>query len=118
MTRSSPNRANVCWRKRFREVQRAGDAAQAFILLEDRAYRARVGAVVVALRQSGLSGPAFVRELTERMPDKPVLVLGGPAETAADYQGDHVRFIAGRAGAEELLAVVTQMAFGGHARVA
>src|SRR6185437_3372088 len=51
--------------RRFRAVERAADAAQAFILLEDRAFTDRLALIIVALCQPGFSGPAFVRELTD-----------------------------------------------------
>jgi CheY-like chemotaxis protein len=104
--------------RRFRDVHRAADAAQAFILLEDRAFTERLGVIVVALRQPGFSGPAFVRELTDRLPGKPVLAVGGPGEIAPDYAGDHVCFLPRHANCEDLLAGVCEMVFGGHARVA
>jgi DNA-binding NtrC family response regulator len=104
--------------RRFRDVERVADAAQAFILLEDRAFTERLAVVVVALRQPGFSGPAFVRELMDRLPEKPVLVLGAPGEIAPDYGGGHGRFLPRHTSCEDLLAAVWEMIFGGHARVA
>ena len=104
--------------RRFRHVERAADAAQAFILLEDPSFTERLGLVVVALRQPGFCGPAFVRELMDRLPGKPVLVVGAPGEIAPDYGGVPVRFLARDASCEDLLAGVWEMVFGTHARVA
>jgi len=104
--------------RRFRAVERVADAAQAFILLQDRAFTSRLALVVVALCQPGFSGPAFVRELTDRLPGTPVLVLGAPGEIAPDYRGEQVRFLPRRASSEDLLEGVWQMIFGIHARVA
>ncbi len=104
--------------RRFRAVERVADAAQAFILLEDRAFTDRLALVVVALGQPGFTGPPFVRELTDRLPGKPVLVLGAPGEIAPDYCGEHVRFLPRQASCDDLLEGVWQMIFGTHARVA
>jgi CheY-like chemotaxis protein len=104
--------------RRFRAVERAADAAQAFILLEDRAFTDRLALIVVALCQPGFSGPAFVRELTDRLPGKPVLVLGARGEIAPDYGDDRVRFLPRHSSCEDLLEGVWQMIFGTHARVA
>jgi ActR/RegA family two-component response regulator len=99
-------------------VERATDAAQAFILLQDRAFTDRLSLIVVALRQPGFSGPAFVRELTDRLPRTPVLVIGAPGEIAPDYGGNLVRFLPRQASCEDLLAGACDMIFGTPSRVA
>lgn len=104
--------------RRFRDVRRVSDPAEAFILLEDPGLTKRVGLVVVSLRQSSLSGPAFVRELRERAPGKPILVVAAAGENAPDYSAEHVRFLSRFASAEDLLAGAVDMVSRGHARVA
>lgn len=104
--------------RRFRDVQRAGDAAEALIKLEDRGFSDRLRLIVVSLRHPGLSGPAFVRELGERLPGKPIVVVGAAGEIAPDYRGEHVRFLPRHARPEDLLAAACDTLSGGHARVA
>jgi FixJ family two-component response regulator len=65
----------------------------------------------------GMSGPAFVAELHERMPALPVLVLGGGGEAAGDYAGGWVRFLSRPCGGEEMLAAAGEL-LGQHAQEA
>lgn len=104
--------------RHFRDVERAADAAEAFILVEDRLFAERLGLVVVGLNRPGLGSPAFVAELTSRLPSLPVLVLGRNREEAALYQGDNVRFLPRTVSSQELLKVSRQMAEHYGARVA
>jgi DNA-binding NtrC family response regulator len=93
----------------FRKIERAADAAQAFILVEDPEFRKRLGLVIVGLNRPGLSSPMFVAEITSRVPSVPVLVLGHSREEAVHYQGANVRFLPRTAPPEQILAVSRQM---------
>jgi CheY-like chemotaxis protein len=95
--------------RRFREVERATDAAQAFIRLEEPGFAARLGLVIVALGQPGLAGPQFVEELSTRAPHVPILAVGRPGEIAHDYTGDHVRFLPRLVSAQDVLTGVCEM---------
>jgi CheY-like chemotaxis protein len=104
--------------RHFHDVQRAADAAEAFILVEDRAFAKRLTLVIVGLNRPGLGSPAFVAELTSRMPAVPVLVLGRSREEAAFYEGPRVRFLTRTATPEQVVAVSRQMIEQSTARVA
>ena len=95
--------------RHFADVERAADVAEAFILVEDPRFAEKLGLVVVGLNRPGLGSPAFVAELTSRLPSVPVLVLGQGREEAAFYEGSNVRFLPRTAPSEQMLAVSRQM---------
>jgi CheY-like chemotaxis protein len=95
--------------RRFSSVKRAADVAEAFIRVEDPDFVSGLGLVIVALSRPGLGGPAFVMELTARLPWIPVLVLGRSGEVSSLYAGDNVRFVARVADPAELVALSRQM---------
>ncbi len=90
-------------------VERAADAAEAFILVEQPNFVEKLGLVIVGLHFPGVGGPAFVSEMTSRLPAVPILVLGGGGDKAVDYVGDNVRFMARPIATEEMLAVTRQL---------
>ncbi len=94
--------------RRFQDVERVGDAAEALCLVEQPLFAGRLGLVVSGLSMPGIGGPAFVAELHERLPNVPVLVLGG-GEAAADYQGEWVRFLPRPFAVEEMLAAAGEL---------
>jgi len=96
-------------KRHFNDVERAADVAEAFILVEEPRFVDRLGLVVVGLNRPGLGSPAFVAELTSRLPSVPVLVLGRNREEAALYAGENVRFLPGSVPSEQMLAVSRQM---------
>ena len=104
--------------RHFPEIRRASDAAEAFILVEDPRFSERLGLVIVALNRPGLGSPAFVAELTSRLPSVPVLVLGRSREEAAFYDGDNVHFLARTAPPEQVIALSRQLMGQSAARVA
>ena len=95
--------------RRVAGVQRAADAAEAFILVEQPLFVEKLGLVIVGLHMPGVGGPAFVSEMTSRLPSVPVLVLGRGGEKATDYEGDNVRFIPRPVATEEMLQITRQM---------
>lgn len=95
--------------RHFPDIERAADAAEAFILVEDPGFAERLGLVVVGLNRPGLGSPAFVAELTSRLPSVPVLVLGRGREEAAFYEGANVRYLPRTAPSEQMLALSRQM---------
>lgn len=95
--------------KRFRDVQRAADAAEALCLVEHPQFAERLGLVISGLHMPGISGPEFVAELHARMPLLPVLVLGSASEEPADYAAAGVRFLPRPVDSEELLSLASQM---------
>jgi DNA-binding NtrC family response regulator len=103
--------------RRFSDVQRVGDAAEALCLVEQPQFAGCLGLVISELHMPGMSGPAFVAELHERMPALPVLVLGGGGEAAGDYAGGWVRFLSRTCAGEEMLAAACEL-LGQHAQEA
>src|ERR1700759_1365507 len=95
--------------RHFRTVERATDPAEAFIMIEEPHFAHKLGLVVVGLNRPGMGSPAFVAELTSRIPAVPVLVLGGNREDAALYPGQNVRFLLRTVPTDQMLAVSRQM---------
>ena len=95
--------------RRFHDVQRVGDAAEALCLVEQPQFAGSLGLVISGQHMQGIGGPAFVAELHLRMPALPVLVLGKAGEVADDYAGEFVRFLPRPIASEEMLALAGQM---------
>jgi two-component system C4-dicarboxylate transport response regulator DctD len=95
--------------RRFSDVERVGDAAEALCLVEQPEFAGKLGLVVSGLNMPGIGGPAFVAELHARLPKVAVLVLGGASEDADDYAGGWVRFLPRPSSSEEMLAAAGQL---------
>jgi CheY-like chemotaxis protein len=95
--------------RHFSNVERAADAAEAFILVEDPLFAERLALVVVGLNRPGMGSRAFVAELVDRLPSVPVLVLGRVGEDAALFSGQNVRFLPRTVNSDQMLAVSRQM---------
>jgi DNA-binding NtrC family response regulator len=95
--------------RRFKDVQRVGDAAEALCLVEQPQFAGNLGLVISGQHRPGIGGPAFVAELHERLPQLPVLVLGSAREAAADYAGNCARFLARPVATEQMLAAAGQL---------
>jgi DNA-binding NtrC family response regulator len=95
--------------KRFPEVRRVADAAEALCLIEDRVFADNLGLVIAGNHLPGLGGPEFVAELHARIPGVPVLVLGDGFETANDYSGQDIRFLSRPIGAQDVAEAASQM---------
>jgi DNA-binding NtrC family response regulator len=95
--------------KRFRDVVRVADAAEALCLIEEPNFSSRLGLVISGHHRPGLGGPEFVAELHTRKPDVPVLVLGNGNENASDYGESGIRFIPRPTHNDELVEIARQM---------
>ncbi len=95
--------------RHFSDVERAADAAEAFILVEEPRFAERLALVVVGLNRPGMASDAFVAELIERLPSLPVLVLGRNGEDAALFSGQNVRFLPRTVHSDQMLKVSRQM---------
>ncbi len=95
--------------QRFGDVRRVTDAAEALCLIEQPEFTSTLRLVICGHQTPGIGGPAFVNELHIRMPDLPVLVLGGAGETSADYGEVHVVFMAKPFASDRMLALTRQM---------
>lgn len=95
--------------KRFSDVLRVADAAEALCLVEQPQFAGRLGLVVSRHSPAGIGGPAFVAELRTRIPSLPVLVLVDSSEVRGDYAGEDVRFLSRPILAEDMLNLAGQM---------
>lgn len=95
--------------RRFRDVYRVADAAEALCLMEQPLFVGNLGLVVTAPNLPGIGGPEFVAELHTRMPLIPVLVLGAASENEADYPEEGVRFLPRLSGINDMLNQATMM---------
>jgi CheY-like chemotaxis protein len=108
---NDPLQASVCksiLERRFNDVQRVGDAAEALCLVEQPQFAGRLGLVISDLNMPGIGSPAFVAELHERLPKVPILVLGG-GQAKSDYAGGWVRFLSRPFASEEILAAAGEL---------
>jgi DNA-binding response OmpR family regulator len=104
--------------RHYASIERAVDASEALIRVEEPGVAETLALIVVGLRLPGMAGPAFVTELRARVPRVPMLVIGRVGETAADYGGANVRFLPRDPSAKELLAAVKAVLSKGLRRVA
>lgn len=104
--------------RRFPDVRRVGDAAEALCLVEQPHFAGNLGLVISGHHLTGIGGPAFVAELHTRMPSLPVLVLGDTSEDHGDYEGEGVYFLPKPIRAEQMLAVASQMLAQGERKTA
>jgi len=95
--------------RRFHDVQRVGDAAEALCLVEQPQFAESLGLVISGLHMHGIGWPAFVAELHTRLPKVPVLVLGSASEAAGDYAGEFVRFLSRPVSSDEMLSAAGKM---------
>jgi two-component system nitrogen regulation response regulator GlnG len=95
--------------RRFPDVERVGDAAEALCLVEQPYFAENLGLVISGLSMPGIGGPEFVAELHSRLPDVPVLVLGSASEAADDYAGGWVHFLAKPFAMDEMLAAASSL---------
>lgn len=102
---------------RFHGVARAAAAAEALIQLDQPVFANKIALVIAGLNlDGGLAGPAFVAELTRRFPLMPILALAREGETAQDYPGTSVRFLAANASPDEIVRAASDVL--SHARAA
>jgi CheY-like chemotaxis protein len=90
--------------RRFSDVQRVADAAEALCLIEQPEFARRVGLVIASHHAAGFGGPEFVAELHFRLPALRILVIGGVGETLGDYRGIPVYFLSAHASLDDLVA--------------
>lgn len=95
--------------KRFKDVERAADAAEALCLLEQPQFAAKLGLVISGLHLPGISGPEFVAELHSRQPGVPVIVLGNSHDEASDYASEGVCFLPETAPTEQVLSMASKL---------
>lgn len=95
--------------RRFGDVKRVADAAEALCLVEQQQFAGDLGLVISRDRLPGIGGPAFVAELHSRLPELPVLVLGDDRHWPSDMKGAHVRFLPHASATEEIVSTADQI---------
>jgi CheY-like chemotaxis protein len=96
--------------KKFHNVQRVADTAEAFCMVEQPQFAGTLGLVIADLHMPGpLAVCDFVAEMHARLPGVPMLVLGGLKETSADCAADGVRFLSKPTGPDEMLSAASQL---------
>ncbi len=95
--------------RRFAEVRRVNDAAEALCLVEQPDFVRNLGLVISGYHTLGFGGPAFVAELRARIPALPILVLGMTGESASDYTGSRVVFVPRDLVAEQMVTLSSQL---------
>lgn len=91
--------------KRYSQVIRVADAAEALCLVEQPHFIASLALVVSRHHLPGIGGPAFVAELHLRIPSLPVLILGESSDDRAEYFGEQIGFLSRPILAEQVLAL-------------
>lgn len=104
--------------RRFPDVERVADAAEALCLVEQPGFAQSLGLVVCGPHLSGFGRAEFVTELHARLPQLPILVLGTSVETAADYVADCIEFLPRPTATEEMMVAVGRMLALGELRTA
>ncbi len=90
----------------YPRVVRAAGAAEALILADAPEFARDLALVIVGLNMPGLSGPAFVAELANRIVDVPVLVLCRQGECGHDYSEENVHLLPAASTINEMLYTV------------
>jgi len=95
--------------RRFGNVCRVNDAAEALCLIEQPDFAGKLSLVITEHHTPGIGGPAFVAELRSRKPDLSVLVLGAKGPAPSEYSDERVVFLPRPVGGEKMLAVTGQL---------
>lgn len=95
--------------RRFRNVVRVRDAAEALCLIEQCSFTSNLGLIISGHHGSGLGGPAFVAELCERVPGIPVLVIADANESPRDYAQPGVSVLSRPISTEQIVATAGEM---------
>ena len=111
-----PLQASLCksiLERRFGDVQRVGDAAEALCLVEQPQFAGDLSLVVSEQNLPGLGAPEFVAELHERLPQLPILVLG--KDESRNHDGlkfepqSKMRFVARPFAGDEILQAADEL---------
>ncbi|HUX43783.1 MAG TPA: response regulator [Terracidiphilus sp.] len=95
--------------KRFQNVQRVSDPAEAFCMVEQPQFADDLALVITGPQMPGMNAPAFAAELHARLPRVLVLVLGGDDQAPPNPDADGVRFLPRPFASEEMLEVASQL---------
>jgi CheY-like chemotaxis protein len=94
--------------ERFSDVQRVGDAAEAFCIIEEPRFARDLRLVVSDIYLPGLGAQEFISEFHDRLPNIPVLALG-PGQSSVKGAGRRVQFLSRPVGDGQMLAAASQL---------
>jgi DNA-binding NtrC family response regulator len=95
--------------RKYADVQRASDAAEALALVEQPRFAENLGLVVSGNQHSGIGLAGFISELHVRKPDLPILVIGEKPLDHSELSGYPVEFLKRPVTADDLLSAVALM---------
>lgn len=95
--------------RRFADVERVKDAAEALCLIEQQGFAEQLRLVILGHHMPGFSGPAFAAELSARLPSLPVLVLGYEHEAASDYATVNAHFVPLPVSADQIVLLIQEL---------
>ena len=99
-------------------VVRALDASEALCMVESPEFAEGLSLVITGPAPSGISGPEFVEELRNRMPQVPVLVLGAVPEAEDQYRDISGVYLSGMTSPDELRSLVRRLMAGAERQTA
>jgi len=99
-------------------VVRALDAAEALCMVESPEFAQGLALVITGHVMSGISGPEFVAEVRNRIPQVPVLVLSAVPEAEQEYKGISGVFVSRTTLPDELRALVGRLVAVGQKQTA
>jgi two-component SAPR family response regulator len=95
--------------RKYSDIQRVGDPAEALGLLEQFQFARDVSLVISSDQHSGIGLAGFISELHLRMPELPILVLGEKRPSDGDFSGFPVEFLPRPVTADDLLNGVSHI---------
>ena len=95
--------------RKYPDVRRVGDAAEALGLIEQPQFAHNLALVVSSDLNSGIGTANFVSELHLRLPNIPILVIGERRGSCDDFSSFPVVFLKRPVAADDLLAAVCKM---------
>lgn len=91
------------------EVVRVQNAGEALCLVESPEFAENLTLVITGHTMSGISGPEFVAEVRNRMPEVPVLVLSAATNAEKEYREIPGVRVSEAASPDDLRILVQQM---------
>jgi DNA-binding NtrC family response regulator len=95
--------------RKYPDVWRIADAAEALGLMEQRRFAHDVQLVVTSDQHSGMGLVGFVSELNQRIPELPILVIGEYQASYGALSGLPVEFLSRPVTSDDLLNAVSKM---------
>lgn len=95
--------------KSFQDVQRVADPAEAFCMLEQPTFAGQLGLVIAGPHMPGMTALTFIAELHARLPQIPILVLGGNTDSPSPDSAESVRFLPRPFASEQMVAMASQL---------